>query len=137
MAKRTRPKQRELTDKPAPAPTAPPVVPDRIESCILFLRDEKVILDTHLAGLYDVTVGRLNEAVKRNRARFPPDFMFQLTAREWSDLKSQSAISSSGWGGRRSLPFAFTEHGVAMLSSVLNSERAVQVNIEIVRAFVR
>jgi len=137
MAKRTRPKQRELTDKPAPAPPAPAVVPDRIERCILFLRGEKVILDTHLAGLYDVTVGRLNEAVKRNRARFPPDFMFQLTAPEWSDLKSQSAISSSGWGGRRSLPFAFTEHGVAMLSSVLNSDRAVQVNIEIVRAFVR
>ena len=91
-------------------------------------------------------MGRLNEAVKRNRERFPADFMFQLTAEEFVslrshlvtlNLKSQIAISSSNWGGRRHPPFAFTEHGVAMLSSVLRSKRAVRVNIEIVRTFVR
>jgi ORF6N domain len=96
--------------------------------------------------LYGVSVGRLNEAVKRNRDRFPVDFMFQLTSEEFVslrsqvvslNLKSQIAISSSDWGGRRHPPFAFTEHGVAMLSSVLRSKRAVQVNIEIMSAFVR
>jgi hypothetical protein len=95
------------------------------------------MLDADLAKLYGVTVGRLNEAVKRNRDRFPNDFMFQLSAAEFSNLKSQIAISSSGWGGRRHAPYAFTEQGVAMLSSVLRSKRAVQVNIEIMRAFVR
>lgn len=101
-------------------------------------------MDTTIASLYGVTVGRLNEAVRRNRGRFPIDFMFQLTKDEFeslrakgaSNLKSQFAISSSGWGGRRTPPFAFTEQGVAMLSSVLRSYRAVQVNIEIMRAFV-
>ena len=95
------------------------------------------MLDTDLAVLYGVTVGRLNEAVKRNIDRFPGDFMFQLTRAEFADLKSQIAISSSRWGGRRHPPYAFTEQGVAMLSSVLKSRRAVRVNIAIMRAFVR
>jgi hypothetical protein len=94
-------------------------------------------LDIDLAELYGVPVGRLNEAVKRNLDRFPTDFMLRLTSDEVKNLKSQLAISRSGWGGRRSPPHAFTEQGVAMLSSVLRSPRAVGVNIEIVRAFVR
>ena len=110
---------------------------ERIETCILLLRGQKVMLDVDLAKLYGVTVGRLNEAVKRNSKRFPLDFMFRLSLQELRNLKSQIAISSSRWGGRRQQPYAFTEQGVAMLSSVLNSERAVQVNIEIMRAFVK
>ena len=119
---------------------------ERIERSILVIRGHKIILDSDLAVLYEVSVGRLNEAVKRNRDRFPTDFMFQLTRAEFSslrsqiatsNLKSQIAISSFDWGGRRHPPFAFTEQGVAMLSSVLRSKRAVQVNIEIMRAFVR
>jgi hypothetical protein len=123
------------------------VVPiEQIEGRILLIRGHKVMLDADLAGLYGVSVGRLNEAVRRNLHRFPRDFMFQLTKEEFinlrrqlssSNLKSQFAISSSGWGGRRHPPYAFTEQGVAMLSSVLRSKRAVQVNIEIMRAFVR
>lgn len=89
-----------------------------------------------LAGLYNVPTKRLNEQVKRNSARFPEDFMFQLDEEEWSNLRSQSATSRS-WGGQRFPPFAFTEHGVLMLSSVLNSERAIAVSIRIVRVFVR
>ena len=100
-------------------------------------RGQKVILDRDLAALYNVTTSRLNEQVSRNTQRFPDDFMFRLSAREWSSLRSQNAISNAGRGGRTHLPRAFTEHGVAMLSSVLKSERAVQVNIAIVRAFVR
>ena len=110
---------------------------ERIERAIFLIRGQKVMLDVDLANLYGVTVGRLNEAVKRNSKRFPCDFMFQLSLQELRNLKSQIAISSSRWGGRRHQPYAFTEQGVAMLSSVLNSERAVQVNIEIMRAFVR
>jgi hypothetical protein len=110
---------------------------ERIERVIFLIRGHKVMLDVDLAKLYGVTVGRLNEAVKRNGKRFPGDFMFQLSLQELRNLKSQIAISSSRWGGRRHQPYAFTEQGVAMLSSVLNSERAVQVNIEIMRAFVR
>lgn len=115
---------------------------ERIERAIFLIRGRKVLLDTELAKLYGVSVGRLNEAVKRNLARFPEDFMFQLNREEFSELKSlnlisQSAISSPRWGGRRTSPYAFTEQGVAMLSGVLNSPRAVQVNIEIMRAFVR
>ena len=114
------------------------IVPlERIERAILLVRGQKVMLDTDLAVLYGVTVGRLNEAVKRNIDRFPGDFMFQLTRAEFADLKSQIAISSSRWGGRRHPPYAFTEQGVAMLSSVLKSRRAVRVNIAIMRAFVR
>jgi len=92
---------------------------ERIEQTILVIRGHNVILDSDLAHLYGVTAGRLNEAVKRNENRFPSDFMFQLTKPEFEHLKSQIAISSSKWGGRRHAPYAFTEQGVAMLSSVL------------------
>jgi ORF6N domain len=94
------------------------------------------MFDKDLASLYGVTTFRLNEAVKRNKSRFPEDFMFQLTKEENEILTSQIAISKSGRGGRRTMPYVFTEQGVAMLSGVLNSERAVQVNIGIMRAFV-
>jgi hypothetical protein len=96
-----------------------------------------VILDEDIAKLYGVPTGRLNEAVKRNPSRFPQDFMIQLTPEESTNLKSQIAISSSHGGRRRSFPVAFTEQGVAMLASILNSPRAIAVNIEIVRVFVR
>lgn len=108
----------------------------RIREVILLVRGQQVILDEDIARLYDVPTGRLTQAVKRNADRFPSDFMFQLNGEEVDDLRSQSATSRS-WGGRRTLPFAFTELGVAMLSSVLNSKRAIQVNIAIMRAFVR
>jgi hypothetical protein len=110
---------------------------ERIERSILLLRGHKILLDVHLAALYGVTTKRLNEQVKRNRARFPADFMFQLTTEEVASLRSQFATSNRGRGGRRYRPYAFTEQGVAMLSTVLNSERAIQVNIEIMRTFVR
>ena len=109
---------------------------ERIESRILLLRGHKVMLSTDLAELYGVEPRVLVQAVKRNIERFPEDFMFQLNEEEFSDLKSQFVTSS--WGGiRRAAPYAFTEQGVAMLSSVLRSKRAVQVNVEIMRAFVR
>jgi len=108
-----------------------------IEKRIYVIRGQKVMLDTDLAQLYRVPTFRLNEQVKRNRKRFPRDFMFQLSQQEADCLTSQNAMSNVGRGGRRTLPYVFTEHGVAMLSSVLNSERAVQVNIAIMRAFVR
>jgi len=108
---------------------------ERIERAILVLRGEKVILDVDIAALYEVETRTLVQAMKRNLDRFPPDFMFQLTPEEVENLRSQSVISS--WGGRRYLPHAFTELGVAMLSSVLRSERAVQINIEVMRVFVR
>ena len=104
---------------------------------ILLIRDQKVLLDTDLAELYGVTTSSLVQAVKRNADRFPDDFMFQLDAVEWNSLRSQNVISNTGRGGRRYAPYAFTEQGVAMLSSVLGSAQAVAVNIEIVRAFVR
>ncbi|MDR3458927.1 MAG: ORF6N domain-containing protein [Verrucomicrobiae bacterium] len=111
---------------------------ERIERAIIVVRGEKVILDSDLAKLYEVETGALNRAVKRNASRFPVDFMFQLTPEEAEILKCQIGISSSDHGGRRrSLPHAFTEQGVAMLSSVLNSDRAVAVNIGIMRAFVK
>ncbi len=110
-------------------------VPERIEASIYLIRKEKVILDHNLASLYGVPTKALVQAVKRNTARFPPDFMFQLSEDEFANLRSQ--IVTSSWGGRRSPPYAFTEQGVAMLSSVLRSARAVTVNIEIMRAFVR
>ena len=97
------------------------------------VRGQRVMIDSDLAELYDVPTKRLNEQVKRNVERFPEDFMFQLTAKEFENLKSQFATSS--WGGRRKLPFAFTEHGVLMLSSVLNSDRAIKVNIQIMRIY--
>lgn len=105
-----------------------------IQQKIYEIRGEKVMLDKDLASLYQMEVKRLNEAVKRNIRRFPADFMFQLSKEEWSNLKSQFATSS--WGGVRKLPYAFTEQGVAMLSSVLNSEIAIEVNISIMRTFV-
>jgi hypothetical protein len=112
------------------------VVPEeRITRSILLIRGHKVMLDSDLAELYDVDTGALNRAVKRNSARFPVDFMFQLTPKETEGLRCQSGISNRG--GRRYRPHAFTEQGVAMLSSVLHSEKAVRVNIEIMRAFVR
>jgi hypothetical protein len=107
------------------------------QNLIHLVRGEKVLLDADLAVLYGVGTGALNRAVKRNASRFPSDFMFQLTTDEAQILKCQIGISSSGHGGRRrSVPYAFTEEGVAMLSSVLRSERAAQVNVAIMRAFV-
>lgn len=93
------------------------------------------MIDNDLADLYAVPTKRLNEQVKRNAKRFPSDFMFQLTAEEWANLKSQ--IATSSWGGRRTLPYAFTEHGVLMLSSVLNSDRAILVNVQIMRIYIK
>lgn len=107
-----------------------------VERAILLIRGRRVMLSTHLADLYEVEPRVLVQAVKRNIERFPDDFMFQLTAEEFANLKSQFVISNRG-GIRRAAPYAFTEQGVAMLSSVLRSIRAVQVNIEIMRAFVR
>lgn len=109
---------------------------EAITTRIHWIRGEKVILDEDLAGLYEVPTKRLNEQVKRNLERFPKEFMIQLNQEEWSNLKSQIATSSS-WGGRRKLPLAFTEHGVLMLSNVLNSKRAIAVSIRIIRVFVR
>lgn len=108
-----------------------------IESRIVVLRRNKIILDTDLAELYGVSVKRLNEQVKRNRERFPPDFMFRLTAKEHQSLRSQNATSKTGRGGRRFLPYAFTEHGAIMAATVLNSQRAVEMSVFVVRAFVR
>jgi hypothetical protein len=108
----------------------------KIEGSIYLIRGHKVMLDSDLAGLYGVSVKRLNEQIRRNVLRFPPDFMFQLTHQEISILRSQFATSRL-WGGRRYLPYAFTEQGVAMLSSVLNSPKAIQVNIQIMRTFVK
>lgn len=105
-----------------------------IQSKIYEIREQRVMLDFDLAALYQVETRVLNQAVKRNMKRFPSDFMFQLTSDEWAILKSQFVISS--WGGTRKLPFAFTEQGLAMLSGVLNSDIAIQVNINIMRAFV-
>lgn len=113
---------------------------DAIAKSILVLRHQNILLDRDLAALYGVTTKRLNEQVKRNLARFPTDFMFQLTAGEVAALRSHFATSkkpAANRGGRRYLPYAFTEQGVAMLSSVLSTEHAVAVNIEIMRAFVR
>ncbi len=113
-----------------------PVPAERIEQAILLIRGQKVMLDSDLASLYGVATKALLQAVKRNPGRFPSDFMFRLDVEEFAFLRSQF-VTSKGRGGRRTLPYAFTEQGVAMLSSVLRSERAVQVNVEIMRAFVR
>lgn len=109
---------------------------ERIQNFIFLIRGEKVMLDSHLSELYGVDTGTLNRAAKRNVDRFPKDFMFQLTEDEVESLRCQIGISNVGRGGRRYLPYVFTEQGVAMLSSVLRSERAVQVNVAIMRAFV-
>ena len=113
------------------------VLVEIIERKIYLIRGHKVMLDRDLAELYQVPTRRLNEQVKRNLTRFPADFMFQLSDEEAENLRSQFATSSTSHGGRRYLPYVFTEQGVAMLSSVLNSERAVQVNIAIMRTFVK
>src|SRR5271170_1263539 len=127
-------KDMKAKKKTAAGGRAPIVHRASIERRIYFIRGQKVMIDDDLADLYRVTTGTFNQAVRRNMARFPPDFMFQLTADEAENLRSQIVISS--WGGRRYLPFVFTEQGVAMLSSVLKSDRAIQVNIAIMRAFV-
>lgn len=112
------------------------VIPDEIViNKIYLIRGEKVMLDSDLSELYGVETRRLNEQVKRNINRFPEDFMFQLTETEFENLKSQ--IATSSWGGRRKLPYAFTEHGVLMLSSVLNSDLAIKVNIQIMRVYTK
>ena len=110
---------------------------ERIERTIGRLRGHNVIMDADLANLYGVTTRRFNEQVKRNVRRFPGDFMFQLTQEEYADLRSQIATSSSAaHGGRRHLPFVFTEHGAIMAANILNSARAVRMSIRVVRAFV-
>jgi phage regulator Rha-like protein len=119
------------------AAAALPLPIETIERRIYLIRSQKVMLDSDLADLYHVPTKSLNLAVRRNADRFPEDFMFQLTKEEVSSLRFQFETSNKGRGGRRYLPHAFTEHGVAMLSSVLNSKRAVQVNILIIRAFVK
>lgn len=112
------------------------MLPDEIISSKIYLiRDTKVMIDKDLAELYGVTTGNLNKAVKRNIKRFPEDFMFQLTKEEFEILKFQFGISS--WGGTRNRPYAFTEQGVAMLSGILNSDRAINVNIQIMRIFTK
>jgi hypothetical protein len=110
---------------------------EMIEKRIYLIRGKKVMLDSDLAGLYKVETRTLIQAVKRNINRFPSDFMFQLNYQEVASLRSQIVISKTGRGGRRYQPYVFTEQGVAMLSSVLNSERAIEVNIHIMRAFVK
>lgn len=115
---------------------APAVSTDQITNSILLIRGQKVMLDMDLAQLYGVETRVLVQALRRNPERFPDDFMFQLTKQEFDDLRSQSVISRS-WGGRRYPPYAFTEQGVAMLSSVLRSAQAARVNVDIMRAFVQ
>lgn len=121
---------------PARAP-AIAAAAERVGQFILVIRRQRVLLDEDLAALYGVETRTLLQAVKRNLERFPPDFMFELSAAEWAALRSQSVTPKPGRGGRRYAPYAFTEQGVAMLSSVLNSDRAIAVNIEIMRSFVR
>lgn len=119
-----------------PPPSVAPLQPV-IQSRILSIREQRVMLDADLAELYGVQTKVLVQAVKRNQQRFPADFMFQLDAEEWAALRSQIVTSNPGRGGRRTAPYAFTEQGVAMLSSVLGSPRAIAVNIEIMRTFVQ
>jgi len=109
--------------------------PQALAGRIVVIRGQRVLLDADLARLYEVETRRLNEQIKRNMGRFPSDFMFQLTSDEFEILKSQFATSS--WGGRRKLPLAFTEHGAIMAASVLNSDRAVEMSVYVVRAFVQ
>ena len=114
------------------------IVPvESIQQRIYLIRGHKVMLDRDLAELYGVTTRRLNEQLRRNLDRFPSDFAFLLTQQEFANLKSHFATSSSGWGGRRKLPYAFTEHGVVMAANVLTSSVAVRASIQVVRAFVR
>ena len=117
--------------------TSQPAVVVPIESRIMILRHQKIILDTALAEIYGVSVKRLNQQVNRNRERFPTDFMFQIKPREFANLRLQFATSRKEHGGRRTLPYAFTEHGAIMAATVLNSKRAVEISVFVVRAFVR
>ena len=110
---------------------------ERIEQCIHIIREQKVMLDQDLARLYEVETKYLKRAVLRNAERFPEDFMFQLKKEEWNSLRCQFGTSKKGRGGQRYMPFAFTEQGVVMLSSVLNSPQAIRINIEIIRAFIK
>ncbi|HEY2292677.1 MAG TPA: ORF6N domain-containing protein [Thermoanaerobaculia bacterium] len=135
MAQSTRKRAKQEEAVPETAAVLVPV--ERVERRILFIRGEKVILDADLAELYGVTTKRLNEQVRRNRDRFPPDFMFQLTPEEFDCLRSQNATSNVGRGGRRSLPFVFTEHGAIMAANILSSQRAIGASVTVVRAFVR
>jgi hypothetical protein len=109
----------------------------RLDHLIHEIRGQKVMLDSDLARIYGVTTRALNQAVRRNRSRFPEDFAFQLIRQEFTNLMSQTVISSSGYGGRRKLPWVFTEHGSIMAATVLNSPRAVQMSVFVVRAFVK
>jgi hypothetical protein len=110
---------------------------EHITQSILVFRHQKVLLDAELAALYGVSTARLNQQVRRNQERFPEDFMFQLTADEYAPLMLQNATSKPGRGGRRKLPLAFTEHGAIMAATVLNSPRAVEMSVYVVRAFVQ
>ena len=110
---------------------------EKVERAIIFMRGEKVILDSDLALLYGVSTRRLNQQVNRNLDRFPGDFMFRLTDEEFKDLMLQNATSKTGRGGRRKLPYAFTEHGALMAANVLNSQPAVQASVQVVRAFIQ
>jgi hypothetical protein len=109
----------------------------KIQNMIYEIRHQKVMLDSDLAALYEVEAKVLNQSVKRNLERFPSDFMFQLTNEEWNSLRSQFVTSNTNRGGRRYAPYVFTEQGVSMLSSVINSKRAIEVNISIMRTFVK
>jgi len=112
------------------------LIPDEvIMNKILLIREQKVMIDSEIAELYGVATRRLNEQVKRNKERFPENFMFQLTKDEFDNLKSQNAISS--WGGKRKLPFVFTEHGILMLSNVIKSDRAIKMSIRVIEVFVK
>ena len=115
----------------------PIIADEKIISKIYVIRGQKIMLDSDLAELYQVSTTKLNQQVKRNIERFPSDFMLHLTQKEYENLISQIAISKKGRGGRRKLPYAFTEQGVAMLSSVLNSDIAIKVNIQIIRMFTK
>ena len=125
-----------MTEQGKPGVPLRPIAAPAIEKRILVVRERQVMLDEDLADLYGVETKALTRAVRRNEERFPADFMFQLTRDEYADLRSQIGASSSGHGGRRYPPYVFTEQGVAMLSGVLRSGRAIAVNVEIMRAFV-
>ncbi len=112
------------------------IIKSEIQNYIFAIRGQRVMLDSDLAEIYGVETRVLNQAVSRNKDRFPSDFAFKLNKREWEDLKSQDVISSGTHGGRRTAPYAFTEQGVAMLSSVLNSKKAIKANVQIMRTFV-
>lgn len=114
-----------------------PVSVEQIDGMIRTIRGVRIMLDRDLAEIYGVPTFRFNEAIKRNRHRFPADFMFQLTREEFDSLRSQIAMSKTGRGGRRTLPFAFTEHGALQAANVLRSKRAVQMSLFVIRAFVK